>query len=84
MDYGILDLDYHIYIGELSVFFEDDYADYTIDEPRRLQYSYNSIIYNPKFIMKSFKPKAWMLPQPVLIVGTYDADGTPNAMNAAW
>lgn len=25
-----------------------------------------------------------MLPQPVLIVGTYNADGTPNAMNAAW
>lgn len=27
---------------------------------------------------------AWVLPQPVLIIGTYDADGTPNAMNAAW
>lgn len=34
--------------------------------------------------MKSFKPQAWVLPQPVLIIGTYDADGTPNAMNAAW
>lgn len=34
--------------------------------------------------MKNFKPEAWMLPQPVLILGTYDADGTPNAMNAAW
>lgn len=34
--------------------------------------------------MKNFKPKAWLLPQPVLILGTYDADGTPNAMNAAW
>ncbi len=34
--------------------------------------------------MKDFKPKAWVLPQPVLIIGTYDADGTPNAMNAAW
>lgn len=34
--------------------------------------------------MKNFKPKAWMLPQPVLVIGTYDADGTPNAMNAAW
>ena len=33
---------------------------------------------------KSFKAKAWMLPQPVLIIGTYNADGTPNAMNAAW
>ena len=34
--------------------------------------------------MKNFKPKAWFLPQPVLIIGTYGADGTPNAMNAAW
>ena len=34
--------------------------------------------------MKSFKPRAWVLPQPVLILGTYNADGTPNAMNAAW
>ncbi len=25
-----------------------------------------------------------MLPQPVLILGTYNADGTANAMNAAW
>lgn len=33
---------------------------------------------------KNFKPAAWMLPQPVMIIGTYDADGTPNAMNAAW
>lgn len=34
--------------------------------------------------MKDFEPHAWLLPQPVLILGTYDADGTPNAMNAAW
>lgn len=34
--------------------------------------------------MKDFKPQAWVLPQPVLIIGTYNADGTPNAMNAAW
>lgn len=34
--------------------------------------------------MKSFGPKPWMLPQPVLIIGTYNEDGTPNAMNAAW
>lgn len=25
-----------------------------------------------------------MLPQPVLVIGTYNSDGTPNAMNAAW
>ncbi len=34
--------------------------------------------------MKEFSPKAWLLPQPVLIIGTYNSDGTPNAMNAAW
>ncbi len=34
--------------------------------------------------MKSFGQKAWMLPQPVLIIGTYNNNGTPNAMNAAW
>ena len=34
--------------------------------------------------MKSFGQKAWMLPQPVLIIGTYDDEGNPNAMNAAW
>lgn len=34
--------------------------------------------------MKNFGPKAWTLPQPVLIIGTYDENGTPNAMNAAW
>ena len=34
--------------------------------------------------MKSFGHKPWVLPQPVLILGTYNNDGTPNAMNAAW
>lgn len=34
--------------------------------------------------MKSFDPKPWMAPQPVLIIGTYNENGTPNAMNAAW
>ena len=34
--------------------------------------------------MKSFGQKPWMLPQPVLVIGTYDTDGKPNAMNAAW
>lgn len=34
--------------------------------------------------MKSFGSKAWVLPQPVLIIGTYDKDGRANAMNAAW
>ena len=34
--------------------------------------------------MKSFGSKPWILPQPVLIIGTYDKEGKPNAMNAAW
>jgi len=34
--------------------------------------------------MKSFGAKAWMLPQPVLIIGTYNENGVANAMNAAW
>lgn len=34
--------------------------------------------------MKSFEPKPWMAPQPVLIIGTYGKDGAANAMNAAW
>ena len=33
---------------------------------------------------KSFGPKPWVYPQPVLIIATYDENGTPNAMNAAW
>ncbi len=33
---------------------------------------------------KDFGPECWLYPMPVLIVGTYDDDGTPNAMNAAW
>lgn len=34
--------------------------------------------------MKNFGAKPWILPQPVLIIGTYDSNGKPNAMNAAW
>ncbi len=28
--------------------------------------------------MKSFKSTAWLLPQPVLIIGTYDKEGTKD------
>ena len=34
--------------------------------------------------MKSFAPKPRVVPQPVLIIGTYNKDGVANAMNAAW
>lgn len=33
---------------------------------------------------KNFGAKTWLYPMPVLIVGTYDENGNPNAMNAAW
>ena len=31
-----------------------------------------------------FGAKPLLLPMPVLIIGTYDENGVPNAMNAAW
>lgn len=31
-----------------------------------------------------FGAKPFLFPMPVLIIGTYDENGTPNAMNAAW
>lgn len=33
---------------------------------------------------KDFGAKPFLYPQPVMIIGTYDKDGKPNAMNAAW
>lgn len=33
---------------------------------------------------KNFGAKPWFYPLPVLIIGTYDENGTPDAMNAAW
>ena len=33
---------------------------------------------------KNFGAKPWTYPQPVFIIASYGADGTPNAMNAAW
>lgn len=33
---------------------------------------------------KNFGKKPWMYPLPVLIIGTYNDDGTADAMNAAW
>lgn len=33
---------------------------------------------------KNLKAKAYMYPLPVLIIGTYDENGVPDAMNAAW
>ena len=37
-----------------------------------------------KIMRHSFGAKTILYPMPVLIIGTYDANGIPNAMNAAW
>lgn len=34
--------------------------------------------------MKKSFDKGFVAPHPVFIIATYDVDGTPNAMNAAW
>ena len=33
---------------------------------------------------KNFGVKTYLYPQPVLVIGTYDKDGKPNVMTAAW
>ena len=33
---------------------------------------------------KNFGPKSWTYGEPVFIIGTYNEDGSANAMNAAW
>ncbi|MCQ2377853.1 MAG: flavin reductase [Victivallaceae bacterium] len=33
---------------------------------------------------KNFGPQSWLFPMPVLIVGTFDEENRPDAMNAAW
>ena len=33
---------------------------------------------------KSFGPKTWLYPMPVFIIASYDENGVPDAMNAAW
>ena len=33
---------------------------------------------------KNFGVKNWMFPMPVLMIGTYNEDGSPDMMNAAW
>ena len=33
---------------------------------------------------KNFEAKPWTYPQPVFILASYDENGAPDAMNAAW
>lgn len=38
----------------------------------------------PTPLKRSLGPKPLLYPEPVLLVGTYDANGKPNVMTAAW
>jgi len=38
----------------------------------------------PSFMRKDFGAKPCIYPEPVLIIGTYNEDGSVNVMNAAW
>ena len=44
----------------------------------------NDIKTGGNIMRKDFGPKTMCYPMPVFIIGTYNEDGTPNAMNAAW
>lgn len=48
------------------------------------EYYEKNKIERKKIMRKNFGVKSMLYPMPVLIVGTYGEDGTPNAMNAAW
>ena len=37
-----------------------------------------------KKMRKNFGSQHWLFPQPVLMIATYNEDGTPDIMNAAW
>ena len=37
-----------------------------------------------KNMRKNFGSQHWLFPQPVLMIATYNDDGTPDIMNAAW
>ncbi len=37
-----------------------------------------------KKMRKNFGVKSWIYPEPVLMIGTYNDDGSSNIMNAAW
>ena len=37
-----------------------------------------------KYMRKNFGSQHWLFPQPVLMIATYNEDGTPDIMNAAW
>lgn len=49
-----------------------------------LLHEYTVHLLNKDIMRKNFGAKPWTYPQPVFIIGTYDEQGNPDAMNAAW
>lgn len=58
------------------------YCVQTVERNRAMCYNDNNE--ENENMRKNLKAKAYIYPLPVLIVGTYDENGTPDAMNAAW
>ena len=56
----------------------------TIDSEDELVEKIKEIMKGIKVVRKNFGAKAILYPMPVLIIGTYDENGKPNAMTAAW
>lgn len=53
-------------------------------ESNEREWNIELLIEESKIMRKNFGVKPFTYPQPVFIIATYDEDGTPNAMNAAW
>ena len=56
----------------------------TIDLEEELVEKLKEIMKAPTVVRKNLGAKAILYPMPVLIIGTYDENGKPNAMTAAW
>ena len=56
----------------------------TIDSEEVLVEEILELMEDKKVVRKNLGAKAILYPMPVLIIGTYDENGKPNAMNAAW
>ena len=69
-------------------------AGYAANRGKSIPLSMNRILIIPisgyicetkqKDMRKNFGVKTWTYPQPVLMIATYNEDGTPDIMNAAW
>ena len=55
-----------------------------INDSKPLIAEWLSALTTKKELRRDFGPKTWLVPLPVLIIGTYDKFENANAMNAAW